>query len=349
MEDELNTEIKNSGDLSRKEEAAGNGETSPMAEVLLQLAAVLAQTRSSERTEAELPPFDGSYSARQFFQSYDRKMDDAHVDAPDKLLRLLNYLTRQPLELFRKLRLATQSYFQVRQTLTDLYPESSEASFAKYFAMKLAGQADLETYYREKTAMGLQLGLPQEVILETLTEGLPLSDQRLVRVVHPESLGEWFRLAQRIHGPNVPTARHREAQPPTMSGPYPSTPRRTGAWTAPTPPSNYLVLGEVCGRFISVVGDHFFRSTVQELAEAEDHTQGWKPKRLLMAGGVWMASMSSGAWLPPRRRRLLELWEQASSILGLKHRVVPTPTLLNLSLVGACRFLATPSLRAPLR
>ncbi|UYV78535.1 hypothetical protein LAZ67_16001928 [Cordylochernes scorpioides] len=131
--------------------------------------------------------------------------------------------------ILQKLRLATQSYFQVRQTLMDLYPESSEASFAKYFAMKLAGQADLETYYREKTAMGLQLGLPQEVILETLTEGLPLSDQRLVRVVPPESLGEWFRLAQRIHGPNVPTARHREEQPHTMSGPYPSTPKRTDA------------------------------------------------------------------------------------------------------------------------
>ncbi|UYV60681.1 hypothetical protein LAZ67_1001875 [Cordylochernes scorpioides] len=100
------------------------------------------------------------------------------------------------------------------------------------------GQADLETYYREKTALGLQLGLPQEVILEALTEGLPFSDQRLIRVVPPESLGEWFRLAQRIHGPNISTARHREEQPPTMSGPYPSTPRRTGAWTAPTPPSN---------------------------------------------------------------------------------------------------------------
>ncbi|UYV73935.1 hypothetical protein LAZ67_11001507 [Cordylochernes scorpioides] len=31
-----------------------------------------------------------------------------------------------------------------------------------------------------------------------------------------------------------------------------------------------LVLGEVCGRFISVVGDHFFPITVQKLAEAED-------------------------------------------------------------------------------
>ncbi|UYV70741.1 ITP [Cordylochernes scorpioides] len=119
------------------------------------------------------------------------------------------------------------SYFQVRQTLMDLYPESNEASFAKYFAMKLAGHAGLEKYYREKVALGMKLGLPQEVILETLTEGLPLSDQRLVRVVPPESLGEWFQLGQRIHGPSAPTARHHEVQPPNLSGPYTSTPRRT--------------------------------------------------------------------------------------------------------------------------
>ncbi|UYV65561.1 Transposase [Cordylochernes scorpioides] len=135
-------------------------------------------------------------------------MEDASIGEQEKLLRLPNYLARQPLELFRKLRMADRSYFQVRQILLDLYPESSEASFAKYFAMKLTGQANLETYYREKTAMGLQLGLPQEVILETLTEGLPFNDQRLVRVVPPENLGEWFRLVQRIHGPShTPTPR----------------------------------------------------------------------------------------------------------------------------------------------
>ncbi|UYV82328.1 hypothetical protein LAZ67_21001723 [Cordylochernes scorpioides] len=62
-----------------------------------------------------------------------------------------------------------------------------------------------------------------------------------------------------------------------------------------------------------------------------------------------MTPLSSGSWLLPRRRRLLDLWGQASSILGLNHRVLPAPTLLNLPLVGACRFLATPSLRAPSR
>ncbi|UYV63489.1 hypothetical protein LAZ67_2004244 [Cordylochernes scorpioides] len=185
-------------------------------------------------------------------------MEDASMGEQEKLLRLPNYLVRQPLELFRKLRLADRSYFQVRQILLDLYPESSEASFAKYFAMKLTGQANLETYYREKTAMGLQLGLPQEVILETLTEGLPFNDQRLVRVVPPENLGEWFRLVQRIHGPSVPATRSREDQPPTMSGPYHSTPRRPDTLTAET----VVELTSIClGMSTFTFDTQFFKQT----------------------------------------------------------------------------------------
>ncbi|UYV83123.1 hypothetical protein LAZ67_22002327 [Cordylochernes scorpioides] len=198
------TQIKIDDKQPGENEATSSGETTaPLADVLLRLTAPLTQAKVSDGAAATLSPFDGTYSAHQFFQAFDRKMEDTPIDDSEKLLRLPSYLARQPLELFRKLRLADRNYLQMRQILLDLYPESSEASFAKYFAMKLTGQADLETYYQEKTAMGLQLGLPQEVILETLTEGLPFSDQRLVRVVPSENLGEWFRLAQRIHGPSV--------------------------------------------------------------------------------------------------------------------------------------------------
>ncbi|UYV63861.1 hypothetical protein LAZ67_2005844 [Cordylochernes scorpioides] len=83
--------------------------------------------------------------------------------------------------------------------------------------------------------------------------------------------------------------------------------------------------------------------------QTEHRVGGRNDYSWLVESGVWMAPMSSGAWLAQRRPRLLELWEQASSILGLNHSMVPIPTLLNLPLVGTCRFLATPSLRAPSR
>ncbi|UYV70232.1 hypothetical protein LAZ67_7002248 [Cordylochernes scorpioides] len=145
-----------------RQEVTGRETTAPLADAVTQLSALLTRAKISDGAEATIPPFDGTYSAIQFFQAFDRKMEDASMGEQEKLLRLPNYLVRQPLELFSKLRMADRSYFQVRQILLDLYPESSEASFAKYFAMKLTGQANLETYYREKTAMGLQLGLPQE-------------------------------------------------------------------------------------------------------------------------------------------------------------------------------------------
>ncbi|UYV80331.1 hypothetical protein LAZ67_18002470 [Cordylochernes scorpioides] len=214
---ERRQEVRESEPARERQEVTGRETTAPLADAVNQLSTLLTRVKISDGAESAISPFDGTYSATQFFQTFDRKMEDASMEEQEKLLRLPNYLVRQPLELFRKLRLADRSYFQVRQTLLDLYPESSEASFAKYFAMKLTGQANLETYYREKTAMGLQLGLPQEVILETLTEGLPFNDQRLVRVVPPKNLGEWFRLVQRIHGPSVPATRSREDQPPTMS------------------------------------------------------------------------------------------------------------------------------------
>ncbi|UYV66646.1 hypothetical protein LAZ67_4002439 [Cordylochernes scorpioides] len=45
------------------------------------------------------------------------------------------------------------------------------ASFAKCFVLKLAGQASLEEYYRGKTALGMQLGLPQKYLLRTWESG----------------------------------------------------------------------------------------------------------------------------------------------------------------------------------
>ncbi|UYV78239.1 hypothetical protein LAZ67_16000643 [Cordylochernes scorpioides] len=75
-------------------------------------------------------------------------------------------------------------------------------------------------------------------------------------------------------------------------------------------------------------------------------------------GFDWLVASRSEAWihpppdgtrLQPRRLRLLKLWEEASNILGLNHRAVPTAQLLDLPIIGGCRFLRPPDLLAPAR
>ncbi|UYV72409.1 hypothetical protein LAZ67_9002987 [Cordylochernes scorpioides] len=101
------------------------------AEVLLQVTALLAELRLTQHAEVDIPSFDGTYAARQFFQAYDREMDRALVTTPKSCSGEANLL--------------------------DLYPESNEAS--KHFALKLAGQASLEEYYRREDSAGHATGV----------------------------------------------------------------------------------------------------------------------------------------------------------------------------------------------
>ncbi|UYV74137.1 hypothetical protein LAZ67_11002222 [Cordylochernes scorpioides] len=67
------------------------------------------------------------------------------------------------------------------------------------------------------------------------------------------------------------------------------------------------------------------------------------------SGEAWIHPPPDGTRLQPRRLRLLKLWEEASNILGLNHRAVPTAQLLDLPIIGGCRFLRPPDLLAPAR
>ncbi|UYV84253.1 hypothetical protein LAZ67_X001672 [Cordylochernes scorpioides] len=63
------------------------------------------------------------------------------------------------------------------------------------------------------------------------------------------------------------------------------------------------------------------------------------------SGEAWIHPPPDGTRLQPRRLRLLKLWEEASNILGLNHRAVPTAQLLDLPIIGGCRFLRPPGPR----
>ncbi|UYV78849.1 hypothetical protein LAZ67_16002975 [Cordylochernes scorpioides] len=112
-------------------------------------------------------------------------------------------------------------------------------------------------------------------------------------------------------------------------------------------------------------------STIQHhlhgyLPSPPDHRQAAGPTSegvpVALRGGRngfgWLVASSSEAWirpppdgtrLQPRHLRLLKLWEEASKILSLNHRAVPISQLLDIPIIGGCRFLRPPDLLAPAR
>ncbi|UYV80765.1 hypothetical protein LAZ67_19001665 [Cordylochernes scorpioides] len=89
----MENEQEQSGNVIREREASGVGETRrTLAEILLQLTAILTQVRSTQRAETDRAPSDVTYATHRLFRAYDRKMDGATSD------RLPGYLTRHPEE-----------------------------------------------------------------------------------------------------------------------------------------------------------------------------------------------------------------------------------------------------------
>ncbi|UYV70240.1 hypothetical protein LAZ67_7002261 [Cordylochernes scorpioides] len=201
-----------------RSDATSEGNTTPsiVTDIVAQLAAALRDIINPGQRDSDLPQYDGTYPAANFFQQYDDIAGRAYLTETKRLQKLPAQLSGEPLTFFRQLDLANKSYDQARQILIDLYPGTVEVSFSKFLALKLTPQTTLQGYYKEKTAMGLQLNLPTDIILESLTEGLPTADQRLVRTVSPNTLKDWHDLMARIKGSSVP-APARPTPEPTSS------------------------------------------------------------------------------------------------------------------------------------
>ncbi|UYV60339.1 hypothetical protein LAZ67_1000878 [Cordylochernes scorpioides] len=156
--------------------------------------------------EIDVSPYDGTFEAQSFFDNFDAQADRAELTYTDRLRKLPCYLQGKPLQYFRSLRLDRLFYIEARQRLIDLFPATTEASFARFLAIKLTPQMPLEDYYQNKTVMGMKLDLPADILIESLTDGLPVADQRLITTVQPNTIKEWFDIVSRIRGTQCATS-----------------------------------------------------------------------------------------------------------------------------------------------
>ncbi|UYV70796.1 Transposase [Cordylochernes scorpioides] len=148
--------------IPKQETTLEEEETSPpqdtSADPLTQIADALSKLLVARSPrEIDVSPYDGTFEAQSFFDNFDAQADRTELTYTDRLRKLPCYL-------------------QARQRLIDLFPVTTEASFARFLAIKLTPQMSLEDYYQNKTVM----------------------DQRLVATVQPNTIKEWFDLVSRI-------------------------------------------------------------------------------------------------------------------------------------------------------
>ncbi|UYV63205.1 hypothetical protein LAZ67_2003444 [Cordylochernes scorpioides] len=160
--------------IPKQETTLEEEETSPpqdtSADPLTQIADALSKLLVARSPrEIDVSPYDGTFEAQSFFDNFDAQTDRTELTYTDRLRKLPCYLQA-----------------------------TTEASFARFLAIKLTPQMSIENYYQNKTVMGMKLDLPADILIESLTDGLPVADQRLVATVQPNTIKEWFDLVSRI-------------------------------------------------------------------------------------------------------------------------------------------------------
>ncbi|UYV79914.1 hypothetical protein LAZ67_18001034 [Cordylochernes scorpioides] len=243
-----------------------HGPTTPpphLGTIILQLATILERLQPLHPRDLDPPAFDGMYNTACFFRNFN--LQTQNLTPQQKLQKLPQYLVKQPLDLFRQLRLDAKPYEEAQRTLEDLFPDKTDTTYAKFFAAKSQHYNTLEEYFRIKTTLGMQLNLPRPVIIEALTEGLPTGDQRLVRVVPPKSLSEWYELTSRVRGNFSPQPPRGPENPPRMEGPYHNTPR------PPQRAQNYAAIPSSPCKFCQ--GQHWHSQCQQRPASNAQHGQ----------------------------------------------------------------------------
>lgn len=121
--------------------------------------------------------------------------------------------------------LQIEDYETIKEELISFYSTAENKSLNKFTEMTLGHVRDIDQYYRTKLSLGKQLCLPQELILEGLTSGLP-KQLRTIICVHEgiQSYSDWIRIARKLccseeFSPRVPPQQY---QRPPWSGNSPS-------------------------------------------------------------------------------------------------------------------------------
>ncbi|UYV75761.1 hypothetical protein LAZ67_13001258 [Cordylochernes scorpioides] len=159
-----------------------------------------------------------------------------------------------------------------------------------------------ENYYQNKTVMGMKLDLPADILIESLTDGLPVADQRLVATVQPNTIKEWFDLVvdNGSHG-----TKHAQS-----TAPDPTQPLYRNVVPTPSPRSNLRAM--------------FPKSKLQAKTTLQAPRAAQRTiSRQLVANGLHSCRPLRRLPLtPPNRRQRLEWCRARSTWMTEWHKVV---------------------------
>lgn len=124
-------------------------------------------------------------------------------NAPDdetwKLNNISSFLKGDALKTYVNEALHITDWKTLQNLLIETFMEPKSVSFNTFTNLRFHNRDDLTHYFRKKLQTGRHLGLPTELILQGLTDGLPTFMQTAMVGHEITSTTQWLTLANKLH------------------------------------------------------------------------------------------------------------------------------------------------------
>ncbi|UYV75011.1 hypothetical protein LAZ67_12002088 [Cordylochernes scorpioides] len=103
----------------------------------------------------------------------------------------------------------------VKESLCAVYPRRPSFTLQEFYELKCTSMAEIETYYKNKVRIGLEINLPKSAIVQALSNGVPRNYGNLLKMAQPLGPEEWLCLAQQLtyEGDNTSTKAAQQRSP----------------------------------------------------------------------------------------------------------------------------------------
>lgn len=145
-----------------------------------------------------VPPFsseDGMIFScwLKLFESYCSKLDK---NEEWKLQNVGRFLKGEALTVF--INSACVSWSEIVESLKEKFISCDIFGFSDFTDLKLERNTELVSYFHKKLELGRKLGLSNKIVLEGLTDGLPMNVRALLTLQPPASATEWLNMASKL-------------------------------------------------------------------------------------------------------------------------------------------------------
>lgn len=137
-------------------------------------------------------------SIEAWLKYFNYKCNKANLDDFWKESNIASYLENESFNFFIEVIKEEDSWEIIQNTLICQFSKHDSNIFSQFLNLSLKDESDLNDYFKQKTLLGKKLNFNDALLVEGLTNGLPLYLKKLLIVSQIETPSKWINIANQL-------------------------------------------------------------------------------------------------------------------------------------------------------